>query len=210
MTLDELGLKYGTDKSSSGHNYLRRYEPFLQPMKDEPLTFLEVGVWEGASLKMWQEYFTQGMIVGVDIEDKKQYEGPRIVTDICDQSKSADLTRIALHYGLFDIITDDGSHVAEHQILTFETLFQFLKPEGLYILEDTLCSYDKDRWGANADVYDLIRRFVGDVNMNGKMSNYHINSDKQKQVDKYHDLTYFEAHIEWVHVGMGFCIIKKM
>lgn len=210
MTLDELGLKYGTDKSSSGHNYLKSYEMFLESMRDKALTILEIGVWEGSSLKMWKEYFRSSVIIGVDIEDKKQYEDIRIATDRCDQSNAKDLIRIGEYYGLFDIITDDGSHHADHQILSFETLFPYLKSKGMYVIEDTLCSYDKERWGEKANVFDRIKQMVEEVNLSGKISNYHINADKEKQVEKYDNLTYFEKNVEWVHVGMGFCIVKKM
>ena len=36
----------------------------------------------------------------------------------------------------FDIILDDGSHIVEHMILSFNTLFKYVKPGGFYIIED--------------------------------------------------------------------------
>jgi hypothetical protein len=50
-TLDVIGLKHGTDKASSGHNYLEFYESFFAPLRENQLTVLEIGVYQGASLK---------------------------------------------------------------------------------------------------------------------------------------------------------------
>jgi hypothetical protein len=211
-TLNELGLERGTDKASNAHNYLSRYEPFLAPYRNKNIKLLEIGIDKGNSLKMWADYFYNAeLILGSDIEDRSYLQTDKIKTVISDQSSPHDLDLLGAKYGPFDIIGDDGSHNADHQLLSFSILFPFVKPNGLYIIEDTLCSYDKERWGAKGDIHDLFRRFVGDVNLNGQISNYEINSDKYVQVFKYMDnLTYCEKHIEMFTVGMGFCIIKKM
>jgi len=211
-TLDELGLKYGTDKSSNGHNYLKYYDMFFSPIRGKDILLLEIGTWEGASLKMWDEYFyNRKLIVGADIDEKEQYRTPSIWTIECDQSKVDHLDNVGIIHGPFDIILDDGSHDADHQILTFETMFPYVKPNGFYVIEDTLCSYDKSRWVKNADVYDRIRQMVGEINLNGKISNYEINADKRKQVAKYDNvLNNFERQIEWMAVFCGTTVIKKM
>jgi len=38
-------------------------------------------------------------------------------------------------------INDDGSHIPEHQLLTFNTLFPKLEVGGVYIIEDIETSY---------------------------------------------------------------------
>ena len=38
----------------------------------------------------------------------------------------------------FDYIIDDGSHIREHQILTASVLLPFVKPNGLYFIEDRI------------------------------------------------------------------------
>ena len=57
MTLDELGHKYGTDKASGSHDYLRWYEKFFQPIRYKSITFVEIGVASGASIKAWRIIF---------------------------------------------------------------------------------------------------------------------------------------------------------
>lgn len=69
--LDSIGIKYNTDKSgacAAAHDYLRKYEFFFKPFRQQSFTFLELGVFKGASLKTWAEYFERAEIVGVDIE----------------------------------------------------------------------------------------------------------------------------------------------
>ena len=46
-----------------------------------------------------------------------------------------------------DIIIDDGSHINEHVIRTFQYLFPKLKPGGIYVVEDTQTSYRQDYGG---------------------------------------------------------------
>lgn len=64
MTLDELSVKYGTDKGSLKHNYMPFYEKHLPK---NPKKILEIGVLKGASLAMWSEYFPEAIIHGLDL-----------------------------------------------------------------------------------------------------------------------------------------------
>ena len=44
-------------------------------------------------------------------------------------------------HGGWDVVIDDGSHLPYHQIVTFAALFPFVRPGGLYIIEDVETSY---------------------------------------------------------------------
>lgn len=53
MTLDEIFIKNGTDKSSLSHNYASAYEKHLPSKVNK---FLEIGCYKGAgirSFKVW-------------------------------------------------------------------------------------------------------------------------------------------------------------
>jgi len=142
ITLDELGLKHGTDKSSAHHDYLRFFETFFAPVRDEPITLLEIGVHRGASLRTWEDYFPRAKIIGVDILPTcKRFERDRVTIELADQSNVEHLAHIALKHGPFDIIVEDGSHYWEHQITSVRTLFPFLKNGGYYIAEDLQTNY---------------------------------------------------------------------
>jgi len=43
--------------------------------------------------------------------------------------------------GGWDIIIDDGSHIPRHQLVSFSALFPFVRPGGVYVIEDIESSY---------------------------------------------------------------------
>ncbi|SIQ61615.1 MULTISPECIES: class I SAM-dependent methyltransferase [Acidiphilium] len=142
LSLNEIGLKNGTDKSSSYHNYLNFYEQYFSKIRSRKLNILEIGVLDGASLRTWEEYFSNSTIVGADIvPSAKFHEAGRIKIELLDQSNIEELTRLAVKYGPFDLIIEDGSHMWEHQITSLRTLFPFLKSSGIYIVEDLQTNY---------------------------------------------------------------------
>ena len=144
-TLDAIGLRHGTDKSSKGHGYLDFYARFLEPWRQSPVRVMEIGVFNGASVRMWRDYFPKGQIIGVDIDPRTQaYAGERIEIHWGDQGDPAALAQLALRLGPLDVIIDDGSHIWPHQIQTLQALLPCLRPGGLYILEDLHTSYA--RW----------------------------------------------------------------
>ena len=55
LSLDEIGIETGTDKSSMHHGYLDFYEMFFETLRDKPVRILEIGVLGGASVMMWEE-----------------------------------------------------------------------------------------------------------------------------------------------------------
>ena len=130
--LHELGMKYHTDKAYD-HKFCDFYEANLP--KDVK-TVWEVGVLDGASLNMWAEYYPNAEIVGFDIEDKSQLKLlPNCKTELLDQGDLDMLKKLGERKDV-DLIVDDGSHLINHQIMTFEMLFTSLRSGGKYILED--------------------------------------------------------------------------
>jgi hypothetical protein len=142
ISLDSLGLSFGTDKSSWGHDYLRFYEDHFFAFRSKNIKLLEIGLAGGASLKVWENYFSNARIIGADINpDVKKYASQRVTIEIIDQSDISDLIHIGVKHGPFDIIIDDGSHMWDHQITTLKTLFPFLAMGGIYIVEDLQTSF---------------------------------------------------------------------
>ncbi|MDR1678090.1 MAG: class I SAM-dependent methyltransferase [Deltaproteobacteria bacterium] len=141
--LDDLGRKHGTDKCSGDktHDYLRKYEFFLRPWRDEEFTFLELGVFKGASLRTWSDYFSKAEIVGVDNEVKvKEFDTGRGKIIIGDLSNNDFLeSLIPLNP---KVVLDDASHWWPDQLRALFTLYQALQSGGIYILEDIHTSFE--------------------------------------------------------------------
>jgi hypothetical protein len=150
--LTRLALLFNTDKVGS-HWYTQHYQHYFDGLKEKPLNLLEIGVggYEdgevgGESLRMWKAYFRKSRIVGIDICDKRRFCEDRIDIRQCDQTDCERLTDLSKEYGGFDIIIDDGSHISEHVVKTFQTMFPHLRPNGIYAVEDTQTSY-WSTWG---------------------------------------------------------------
>jgi len=134
--LDHLAIKYGTDKSSNGHNYTRLYHFYFKNIRNQVENVLEIGVARGFSLHMWADYFPNATIHGIDVGPHcKQYEENRIKIHIGDGTDELFLKE-TLSDIKFDIIIDDGSHLSLDQYTSFIYLFPYLTKYGFYIIED--------------------------------------------------------------------------
>ena len=115
--LTNLGLRYGTDKVDQYHTFLNQaytdiYYKYLNYLRNEEFNFLEIGVRNGQSIKMWSEFFPKAKIIGVDIDPNcKQYESDNIDIHIGSQEDVDFLNSLVAKYSSFRVILDDGSHI---------------------------------------------------------------------------------------------------
>lgn len=143
MNLVQCFDKHGCDKGTKRHRYDRVYEPHLEPMKDQEINILEVGVFKGSSTAAWCDFLPKATIYGIDIfvrvapEKIPALNHPRVKWCKCDSiegpndefgSMVGDIT--------FDVIIDDGLHTHDAQRKTFENFFPYLKEGGSYFIED--------------------------------------------------------------------------
>lgn len=115
---------------------LRNYEKFLAPIQHQPLKLLELGVQDGNSLRMWQDYLPNTIVVGLDVEPVA-VEGIPVYCG--GQEDTALLDEIAQEHAPngFDVIIDDASHIGDLSRISFWHLFpNWLKSNGLYFIED--------------------------------------------------------------------------
>jgi hypothetical protein len=138
-------------------HYFDIYERHFERFRDRPIRMLEIGVFGGGSLKMWQSYFhPESTIVGIDIRAAcKAYAGGNVHVMIGSQDDAGFLQKVMRKHGPFDIVLDDGSHQNAHVIKSFEVLYPHLRDTGVYMVEDAHTSY--------------IEKFGGGVKREGTM-----------------------------------------
>jgi hypothetical protein len=128
-------IKHGTDKEAK-HKYCSAfYDNAFFDLKDKKLNILEIGIQNGSSLVLWNEYFKNSIIYGIDntnfIKDRLD-NYPRIKTIIQDAYKK----ELTSNLPLFDIIIDDGPHTLESQIKFINNYFKKLNKNGKLFIED--------------------------------------------------------------------------
>lgn len=141
MEIYNLFIKHNTDKGSnqhgSSHGYSFVYEKYFQPLKNESIKLLEIGIANGGSLKSWYVYFQKAEIIGIDINESKHIENDRIKTFKGHQGIRGHLRKFINEFGGdFDVIIDDGSHFNNDISTSLGHLYPYLKSGGLYFIED--------------------------------------------------------------------------
>jgi len=108
------------------------YEKLLDSYRMTASKVLEIGVAQGYSLRMWNEYFSlQCKVKGIDIAEAPLCDESLDVT--IGDSKDASLWT---DWDEFDIIIDDGDHTFTGQMGTAEVWLPKIKDTGIYIIED--------------------------------------------------------------------------
>ncbi|GMH85263.1 hypothetical protein TL16_g10176 [Triparma laevis f. inornata] len=128
-----LFLTHGTTDKGWAHGYNRIYDRVLKEVKDrkgaDVVKLLEVGVFRGSSMKVWEEYFTAepshfyGLSYGSqtfyspDVADDTDYApeddlllNTKTTLFYGSQSERADLMDVKSKLPDMDVIIDDGSH----------------------------------------------------------------------------------------------------
>ena len=144
--LCELAKLYGSDKGGGHliagdtcHQYTSAYHELFKNRREQVQNVLEIGINYGCSLRMWQDYFPNAQIIGLDSNEEclRNY-GERVRCFAADQYNERDLMAVldVLAPVRFDLIVDDASHVDEHQIFSAQCLLPHLAKDGYYIVED--------------------------------------------------------------------------
>ena len=157
--LCELGKKYDTDKSSQRNNvtdyrhchpYTLFYESLFKNSKDKNLIIAELGILDGGSLRMWQEYFANAELYGFEYNNdlitnfKQKFNNDRITLSTIDVTNNDSIIKAFSELNiLYDVIIDDTTHQFEDQIRVIENTYQYLKPGGIMIIEDIFKSYNE-------------------------------------------------------------------
>jgi len=129
--------------------YLDKYEEKFSKYKTFPIKLFEIGIENGGALEIYSKYFPEAkLILGCDKNrdcEKLQYDESNIKIIIGDVNNEKIKNEIIEH-SKFDIIIDDGSHGSIDTVSSFCNYFNYLKDDGLFIIEDLHCSY-WEKWG---------------------------------------------------------------
>ncbi|MCF4102124.1 class I SAM-dependent methyltransferase [Gillisia sp. M10.2A] len=153
-----MALIHKTDKFGY-HFYTPHYQEHFKKFKYKKIKMLEIGVGGyknpylgGNSLRMWKSYFPLAKIFSFDIYDKSFLQERRINIFKGSQIDEAFLDELMQNVGEPTIIIDDGSHINNHVIKTFEILFPKLKLGGIYVVEDIQTSYWEEKGGSSLEL----------------------------------------------------------
>lgn len=157
----DLKNLFDTYKSDKGwHGYPAIYESYFNPIREYPITLLELGVMHGYSLLAWRDYFPNGEITGFDDRFTGDL-GERIHTHLGHQEDTNNLEEVASHCGPFDIIVDDCGHYWRPQQVSFEYLWSHVKKGGFYIIEDLGTSFNLQYGSPDWEkTTDYLKKFV--------------------------------------------------
>ncbi|MGY5850387.1 class I SAM-dependent methyltransferase [Salegentibacter sp. F14] len=124
-------------------HYFDIYDFWFNKYKNKSIVILEIGVFQGGSLKMWRDYFGEkAKIYAIDIQPScKQFESENTKIFIGSQEDREFLSEVKSQIPEVDIIIDDGGHTMNQQIVSFEELYGHLKDGGIYLCEDLHTSY---------------------------------------------------------------------
>lgn len=195
--LCQIGKKYGTDKVE--HQFTKYYSKLFECYRNDKFNFLEVGVFFGSSIRMWNEYFPNATIYGADTFEGNQGNGnvfknadqfynewkqerpSNIELMVLDQSSETQL-KLFVKYCKennikFKIIIDDGSHLMYDQQITMFYLWDLIEDGGVYVIEDIHTSHQTG-YDVNEDSSNTTKLMLTNVKLrNRPFRSKYINDD---------------------------------
>lgn len=177
-------------------HYFEIYHRHLQRFRGRSVHMVEIGVYGGGSLGMWQRYFGRdAQIYGVDIEPAcRAHETDNVKIFIGDQSDPVFWADFKGQVPDVDVVLDDGGHELEQQIVTLEAMLPHIRPGGVYMCEDI--------YGIANPFYDYAVGLAR--NLNSDRPFHHLPQGEARV-----DPTPAQLAVNSVHVYPFFTVIEK-
>jgi len=137
MRLRECFDRHGCDRGKR-HGYEAVYEPIFGAHRKTTRWIMEIGIYQGAGLLAWRDYFPRAELTGVDTfqrvkpGDIPMLGDPRVSWFMRDST----IDPPPREMGHQDFIFDDGAHDPASQRLTFWNYIPMLSDNGAYFIED--------------------------------------------------------------------------
>ena len=80
------------------------------------------------------------------------------IVEICEQSSTEGMKKIADEHGPFDLVIDDAQHHAPETEKTFRVFWKDVKPSGWYVIEDC----------ASPGMPELVHKLMSEITSSGE------------------------------------------
>lgn len=141
-TLVDLADNTRTDKNTV-HSYLPLYQSLLSSRRERAKNVLEVGIYNGGSIRLWHDYFTNATIHGVEIahidllwDGIKGNRNIRLHTSTNAYDSEFINREFVSKNVKFDMLLDDGPHTLDSMVQFVEKYSPLLTHDGILIIED--------------------------------------------------------------------------
>ena len=142
MNLHGMDWQGGTDKGTD-HKYTETYARLLNPLRDQAINMLEIGVWHGGSAALWCRYLPKAKFMFMDIANNIKPKAEQLIdSNRCTfrfadayTNDSVEAVRAAFPDGL-DFAVDDGPHTLVSMCEFLRLYAPLMKPGGVMVIED--------------------------------------------------------------------------
>lgn len=215
--MDAVAGRTGTDKASIAHNFTRIYSKAFTHLRNKPIRFLEIGIHKGGSVQLWEWYFPRAELHFIDSNESViEYHSTRSTYHIFDPADAGRLRDFATRYGPFDVILDDGGHSSDQQLTILDAMLPFVRPGGMFVVEDLHTSYwgmygggggtsDKPIAGPNTAI-TFLKHLIDQVNYIGAITKYGNTYNLPSYIRA--RLSYYSLHIDYMTFYNSVCIIQ--
>ena len=150
-----------TDKYDLGY-ITEFYDSLFSPIQNDVKKVLEIGIYDGDSVILWNDFFVNAEIHCADIAKRKDLSSYSRIFPV--YANAYDTNFVAqFEKESFDIVIDDGPHTYDSMVFSLNHYLNLVKSGGLFILEDIvdpawtphLLKIIQDRNDISIEVHDM-------------------------------------------------------
>lgn len=154
--IGHFGEDVGKNDKGSLHTYLEVYDKLFEPYRNN-CTFLEIGLATGDSIKLWDMYFENSKIIGIDISVVFPLQDYKNDIEILEVDATTPKILDYIEDNSLQIVVEDSSHMEGDSIKIFNLLKPKMAKGGIYLVEDVLnIDLSKERFKTLHDNCEII------------------------------------------------------
>jgi len=127
---------FTTDKENPHHYCSQIYDWLFAPYKDKEINLLEIGIANGGSMYLWNDYFPKAAIAGIDKDKLYDHDIMARYERLCPIIGNAYSEELVSNLPELDIVIDDGPHNEETWTKFLQLYIPKVKPGGVLVIED--------------------------------------------------------------------------